>query len=486
MSVNFNNNAELEPLIRSSHGPDGPRRSVWLAVELPLFLLLFSSSLTDTVTYNLLLYRTCIIELDHNSTKCALLNILNKTGEAKDLETEVQSEASILVTTISVFSSIMPAILAVFLGSWSDKYGRKPLVVWPLFGQFVTAVLTVVFSAEQSLSAYWFILCIMPLAMLGGFSTIMLGANLITTDITTEEDRTFRLALIQGCGFAGVLTGTIASSYVYDFMGYVPLFTLSAAIYFFTLLYTIVLVEETLVIAERGGLCKIFNCDLIKDMGRTCFKKRDLRITAILTLLITAFGITMFCIFGISAVDYLFTRQKFQWLLKEYSTFCAVNIIIGLMGMYIGMSFFQSYCKMSDGMLLILSYVSSICDATGRSLSQKSWHLYLAGMMSILGSLSPPLIRSQISKVLPKDEVAKMYSLVSCVEAAMPIFAPVLFNWAYYCTLAVFPGFIYVISGGLFMVCLILVINANILYYRVVKNRSQINPLLEEDVCTEN
>ncbi|XP_047997086.1 proton-coupled folate transporter-like [Leguminivora glycinivorella] len=154
--------------------------------------------------------------------------------------------------------------------------------------------------------------------------------------------------------------------------------------------------------------------------------------------------------------------------------------------MFIGMSFFQSFCKMSDGMLLILSYVSSICDAAVRSMSQKSWHLYLAGMMSILGTLSPPLIRSQISKVLPKDEVAKMYSLVSCVEAVMPIFGPILFNWAYYCTLAVFPGFIYVISGGLFTVCLILVIIANILYYRVVQYSSPINSLLEDDDCFEN
>ncbi|XP_047997283.1 proton-coupled folate transporter-like [Leguminivora glycinivorella] len=172
-------------------------------------------------------------------------------GEAKDLETEVQSEASILVTSISVFSSIMPAVLAVFLGSWSDKYGRKPLVVWPLFGLFLSSVLTIVFSAVQYLSAYWFILCIMPLAILGGFNTLMLGANLIITDITDDQDRSFRLALIQGCGFTGVLTGTVASSYIYDFLGYTLMFTLSAAIYFFTLLYTIVLVEETVGIVDR-------------------------------------------------------------------------------------------------------------------------------------------------------------------------------------------------------------------------------------------
>ncbi|XP_073953582.1 probable peptidoglycan muropeptide transporter SLC46 [Choristoneura fumiferana] len=326
-------NEELEVLIRPEDTVR-PLRSFWLTVEIPVFLALFSSALTDGVTLNLLLYRTCIVDLEYNATKCSLLNILNKTGEAKDLETVVQSETTFLVMTLSVFSSIMPAILSVFLGSWSDKYGRKALIVWPLFGQLLTAVLTVVFSAISTLSAYYFVLCALPFAMLGGSSAILLGANLIVTDVTTEDNRSFRLALLQGSGFAGVLVGTVASSYVYDAVGYVPLFTFSTTIYLLTFFYTIIFVRETVETAERGGLLRIFKCALLKDMGRACFKKRSILVASILTLLIASYGITTVCIIGIGTVDYLFTRQKFQWLLKEYSIFSAVNTIVALLGMF--------------------------------------------------------------------------------------------------------------------------------------------------------
>lgn len=112
-------------------------------------------------------------------------------------------------------------------------------------------------------------------------------------------------------------------------------------------------------------------------MGRTCFKKRNILVASILTLLIASYAITTISVIGIGTVDYLFTRQKFQWLLKEYSIFSAVNTIIALLGMFLGMSFFQSVFKMTDGVLLILAYLSSISDAVVRSLSEKSWHMYI-------------------------------------------------------------------------------------------------------------
>jgi len=40
--------------------------------------------------------------------------------------------------TRTLFESIMPAICGLFVGSWSDQYGRKPLMIVSLVGEFLT------------------------------------------------------------------------------------------------------------------------------------------------------------------------------------------------------------------------------------------------------------------------------------------------------------------------------------------------------------
>lgn len=111
-------------------------------------------------------------------------------------------------------------------------------------------------------------------------------------------------------------------------------------------------------------------------------------------LLVSAYGMTMFCMAGTDNVAYFFTRQKFRWLLKEYNIFSAINMIIIVFGMFCGTVLFQKLCKMSDGLLLILSYISSIADVIVRCFAKKSWHLYLGKMFLCFFPLNIPIIGS--------------------------------------------------------------------------------------------
>lgn len=46
----------------------------------------------------------------------------------------MQGYATFVLTVKTVMESIGPAIMSLFLGVWSDTYGRKPLIVWPMLG----------------------------------------------------------------------------------------------------------------------------------------------------------------------------------------------------------------------------------------------------------------------------------------------------------------------------------------------------------------
>lgn len=42
--------------------------------------------------------------------------------------------------TRTLFESIVPAICGLFIGSWSDHYGRKPLLIVSMVGRFSNTI----------------------------------------------------------------------------------------------------------------------------------------------------------------------------------------------------------------------------------------------------------------------------------------------------------------------------------------------------------
>ena len=87
--------------------------------------------------------------------------------------------ATIQLVTLFV-KGIPPIIFALFIGPWSDKFGRKFLIIFPLFGYvlydlwFLVNVIyydeLVVEYLMLEIVQYWF----------GGFMCMFLGKNLVT------------------------------------------------------------------------------------------------------------------------------------------------------------------------------------------------------------------------------------------------------------------------------------------------------------------
>lgn len=90
---------------------------------------------TGTAISNIILFRTCVHSLHHSVAECQIFLAPEKNNQTHGLEEEVQKYATFVQTVKMVIESIVPAILSMFLGVWSDTHGRKPLVVWPLFGK---------------------------------------------------------------------------------------------------------------------------------------------------------------------------------------------------------------------------------------------------------------------------------------------------------------------------------------------------------------
>lgn len=103
---------------------------------------------------NQIIYQTCTVNFNYNETDCRRLddkdasseihvslqtinirNYLNIILDFQAIETEIQSYVADMFLTRTLMESIVPAICGLFTGSWSDHYGRKPLLIASMIGR---------------------------------------------------------------------------------------------------------------------------------------------------------------------------------------------------------------------------------------------------------------------------------------------------------------------------------------------------------------
>ena len=66
------------------------------------------------------------------------------------------------------------------------------------------------------------------------------------------------------------------------------------------------------------------------------------------------------------------------------------------------------------------------------------------------------VIRSLLSKVVPDTDLGKVYSMLGCLEAAIPLVASPVLTIVYNSSLETFPGAVYVTEAGIMGVAVVI------------------------------
>lgn len=130
----------------------------------------------------------------------------------------------------AVLESIIPAFISVLIGPWSDKFGRRPILlstfcgkstgfvvcrspfdeqifgnwIWNFFhslelGYFLAyAILTIVaiVSTVILVNPWFYLVAFVPLSLLGGTCALITGVFCYISDISFERDRAFRFVFV--------------------------------------------------------------------------------------------------------------------------------------------------------------------------------------------------------------------------------------------------------------------------------------------------
>lgn len=435
----------------------------WIyGLEPGLFMLYFAFNLTNAILQNQLLKQICL-QLGYNLTICSNLNTDNVT---KAVEEEVQPFVSNINSSILLLNSIIPALFSLILGSWTDKFGRKKILIMSFTGYTTTLGLITLMSYISDhitpLSPWCYFFSELPMCLMGGWPTLDIAVCCYVTDLSDEKNRSFRLGTITFLNFLSSFTAYFSSSFILEATSSTTVFIISFCCATTAFIYTVFMVDESIIVPHNVSAAKqvkeIFSITRIKEIFSTLFKKRPFKERRILWTLMAIVTLAVFTMHGNGTVNYLFVREKFGWALREWTIFDSTNTAITVFGLFFGLTFLKKYLQISDMAIGILALTSSIIDSTFKAFATETYQMYLSSVFGFFRLLTTPVFRSIMSNVLPHGEIGKIYSATTGFEAFSGLGAGPLYSNIYNKTLTTFPGAFQLITASVFIVDLILAI----------------------------
>ena len=168
-------------------------------------------------------------------------------------------------------------------------------------------------------------------------------------------------------------------------------------------------------------------------------------------------------------VNYLFTRKMFDWDESMFTKVTTMITIIQSISSLVLLPLLSYKLHVPDPVIGTLASCSSFAAILGIALST-SGNMYIFGNIhtlqdfptfqmfftaNCLGLMSTQVstvIRSLLSKVVPDTELGKVYTMLGCLEAAIPLIASPILTIVYNTTLDTFPGSVYLTEAAAMVV----------------------------------
>lgn len=434
----------------------------YVLVQPSMMMLIIAQAITSNVLTDLIVYRTCSVTLSINKTECSLLHDNSSSAEALKIDAQVQPKASLILMTRSIIESIVPALLSLFLGPWSDIYGRKSIMLSGYIGISLTYIILSLMTIWD-IDPWFLLIAYIPYACCGGFCIILLGTICYLTDMSNEQERGWQLAWMEALISVGILTGILTGPIIFQAYGYTVVFIIATVCCIVAGLYVCIFVPETIYSTDSVTIKSLFDIHLVKNLISTCIKKRNGFDRYIVWCCITCIILMIIALQGDMTIGFLFASARLGWNVSEYSIYSATSIILSILGIIIGVKLLVTYGGFSEEITAILSLLSSLGSCLVQSFTLKSWHLYLSAVVGMFSGIASPMIRTIISKSVPSEDTGKIFSMTISIETLTPLVASSLYNLIYLHFMPpIYPSPVWLISVGIYAIVIFVLINIRI------------------------
>ena len=205
------------------------------------------------------------VALDYNSSISHLKNISTCVSNHSDpnyiLHQNVQHDTSSWWAALNAVQLPFAFLATLFLGSYSDKGGRKLGLILPSVGAVLKTGLIICITYLE-LPKQVLLVAFVVEGVCGGFGTFLMSTFSYISDVTSHRNRALRIVIVESALGIGVVGGTLLFGLL-PYAGFLYLYILLAAMLLVMLLYVLFVLRESRVVVESP---KIFSTEHVKQM----------------------------------------------------------------------------------------------------------------------------------------------------------------------------------------------------------------------------
>lgn len=437
-----------------------------ITVEPSMFLYMMAFMLTSVVEQVFFLYKACTVNHGYSHDVC--INIENY----QDIKKEVQITTSNFHMWNNIAMYAVPIVLALFLGAWSDRRGRKLPLILGLTGKLVYSVMIVVNTRMESWPVEYIIYtATIPSVLTGADIAIFASCFAYISDITSVADRTMRITILDATYLSTMPIGVAIGALIYNrtAKSFTIMFAINASLLLLSIIYSIVRLKSRTTDRQVSILelpwyrmpGDFFDRKHVVTSLRTFFKKRTMNRRIYLYILMVAMSFYTFQR-DEKPKMYLYTQLKFNWNADLYSYFKTYQSAAYVVMMFLGVPFFTKVLHMKDTFIIM---IGATAHATARFVyifAEVDWLLYIGATISSLGPVVAPVLRSMISKMVPSTERGIIFSFLSVFDNAVPLVSGVLYTQIYNASINTFPQAFFLLTMGTQAVVFLLTMTVHI------------------------
>uniref|UniRef100_A0A336MAY0 CSON012416 protein n=1 Tax=Culicoides sonorensis TaxID=179676 RepID=A0A336MAY0_CULSO len=418
-----------------------------ISVEPTMFLYMMAFMLTTVVEQVFFVYKACTVDHGYNETVCRNIE------QYVNVKTEVQKTVSLFHQWDSIAGHIIPIILALFLGAWSDKRGRKLPLILGLIGKLYYSLMIIVNANQPTWRLNYVIwTATVPAAFTGADVAIFASCFAYISDVSSVKNRTLRITILDAAYLFTMPTGVAIGAQLYKVFNqsFGLMFACNAFLLLLSIIYSIVCLKWQTTESQRPlsdiGYQHIFTDFFDKNHAIRSFqavvKKRPDNRRMYIWLILIAMGFYTFQRDERNMV-YLYTQLKLNWDTHIYSMFRTYQSSSYVIMMLIGIPIMTKLLKWPDSVLIM---VGSLSHAGGRvffALATSTWLMYMGATVASLGPITAPVVRSFMSKLVSSSERGTLFAVLSVFDNAVPFISATLYSQLYNATIDFYPAAIF-------------------------------------------
>ena len=331
--------------------------------------------------------------------------------------------------------AIMQVFFAPILGKWSDKFGRRPILLISLAGAALD------YSLLALSSSLWMLYLGRLISGITG-ATGAVAASVIA-DNTAPQERTKWFGRLGAAFGVGLIAGPAIGGFAGQFSPHLP-FVIAA------ILNACSFVVIWLIFKNKNAIQN--------DQNETVELSVSF-IQLIKPVILLLFVFFMAQLIGqIPATTWvLFTENRFQWN--------SVQVGLSLAGLGVMHTLFQAFVagaiakKFNEKVTIIVGFVADGSAFIILSLLTKGWMIYPTLVLLAAGSIALPALQGLMSAHVNQANQGKLQGVLVSLTNATGVIGPLLFSFIFGLTLANWDGWVWLIGAIMYVFLIVFILS---------------------------